>query len=112
MNLSMLALQGELSRQRTPPTQEQRLALQSHPMRSVQMLQRAGVRDAEWLRAVLQHHEVEDGSYPSGRNDVCELASLARRADVYVKLSSPARATRWPPTPPAAPSSCRIPRTR
>ena len=94
MNLSMLALQGELSRQRTPPTPEQRAALQSHPMRSVQMLQRAGVHDADWLRAVLQHHEVEDGSgYPSGRSDVCELASLARRADVYTsKLSS--RSTR------------------
>jgi hypothetical protein len=84
MNLSMLALQGELARQRTPPTPEQRVQLQSHPMRSVQMLQRAGVADADWLQAVLQHHEQEDGSgYPSGRSDVCELASLARRADVY-----------------------------
>jgi hypothetical protein len=84
MNLSMLALRGELARQRTPPTPEQRVQLQSHPMRSVQMLQRAGVADADWLQAVLQHHEQEDGSgYPSGRSDVCELASLARRADVY-----------------------------
>ncbi len=94
MNLSMLALQGELSRQRTPPTPEQRLALQSHPMRSVQMLQRAGVHDTDWLRAVLQHHEVEDGSgYPSGRSDVCELASLARRADIYTSKLA-ARSTR------------------
>jgi HD-GYP domain-containing protein (c-di-GMP phosphodiesterase class II) len=94
MNLSMLALQGELARQRTPPTPEQRVALQSHPMRSVQMLQRAGVSDKDWLTAVLQHHEVEDGSgYPSGRSDVCELASLARRADVYTSKLS-ARSTR------------------
>ncbi|MBK9133506.1 MAG: hypothetical protein IPM15_03895 [Betaproteobacteria bacterium] len=94
MNLSMLALQGELARQNTPPTPAQRHALQSHPMRSVQMLQRAGVADNDWLAAVLQHHELEDGSgYPSGRTDVCELASLARRADVYTaKLS--ARSTR------------------
>lgn len=84
MNLSMLALQGELARQHTPPSPEQRVQLQSHPMRSVQLLQRAGVTDADWLKAVLQHHEVEDGSgYPSGRSDVCELASLARRADIY-----------------------------
>lgn len=90
MNLSMLALQGELARQRTPPTHEQRVQLQSHPMRSVQMLQSAGVADEDWLQAVLQHHEVEDGSgYPSGRSDVCELASLARRADIYTsKLSA------------------------
>ncbi|MBI5717118.1 MAG: hypothetical protein HZC37_05475 [Burkholderiales bacterium] len=94
MNLSMLALQGELARQRTPPTPDQRVRLQSHPMRSVQMLQRAGVHDKDWLTAVLQHHEVEDGSgYPSGRTDVCELASLARRADVYTSKLS-ARCTR------------------
>ncbi len=90
MNLSMLELQGELARQNTPPTPEQRAALQTHPMRSVQMLELAGVRDADWLQAVLHHHEGEDGSgYPSGRTDVGDLASLARRADVYTsKLAS------------------------
>ena len=90
MNLSMLALQGELARQLKPPTPEQRTQLQTHPMRSYQMLQRAGIADADWLGAVLQHHEMEDGSgYPSGRSDVCELASLARRADIYTsKLSA------------------------
>jgi HD-GYP domain-containing protein (c-di-GMP phosphodiesterase class II) len=94
MNISMLALQGELARQLVPPTDAQRVQLQSHPMRSVQMLERAGVTDADWLRAVLQHHEVEDGSgYPAGRSDVCELASLARRADVYTSKLS-ARQTR------------------
>jgi len=94
MNLSMLALQGELARQFIPPTPAQRVQLQTHPMRSLQMLQRAGVTDTEWLQAVLQHHEVEDGSgYPSGRSDVCELASLARRADIYTSKLS-ARSTR------------------
>ena len=90
MNISMLELQGQLSRQRIPPTPEQRQALQTHPMRSVQMLELAGVTDNAWLQAVLQHHEVEDGSgYPSGRSDVCDLASLARRADMYTaKLAS------------------------
>ncbi|MDP1902138.1 MAG: HD domain-containing phosphohydrolase [Rubrivivax sp.] len=94
MNLSMLELQGELSRQRVPPTPEQRSALQSHPMRSVRMLQLAGVADSVWLDAVLQHHEQEDGGgYPSGSAEINELASLARRADVYTsKLAS--RATR------------------
>ena len=51
-----------------------------------EFLVRAGFGDS----AVLQHHEVEDGSgYPAGRSDVCDLASLVRRADVYTsKLSS------------------------
>jgi hypothetical protein len=94
MNVSMLELQGVLARQATPPDSGQRAELRSHPMRSVQMLQRAGVDDADWLRAVLQHHETEDGGgYPSGRKDPCELASLLRRADVYTSKLS-ARSTR------------------
>ena len=90
MNISMLELQGQLARQTTPPTPDQRQALRTHPMRSVQMLELAGVADADWLQAVMQHHEHEDGSgYPSGRSDVCDLASIARRADVYTaKLAS------------------------
>ena len=94
MNISMLELQGQLARQTLPPTQEQLVALRSHPMRSVRILEAAGVGDADWLQGVLRHHEHEDGSgYPSGCTDVGELASLARRADAYTsKLSW--RATR------------------
>ncbi len=94
MNLSMLELQGQLARQLVPPTVAQREQLQTHPMRSLRLLEQAGVADALWLQAVLQHHENEDGSgYPSGRSDVIELASLVRRADTYTsKLSS--RSTR------------------
>jgi HD-GYP domain-containing protein (c-di-GMP phosphodiesterase class II) len=94
MNVSMLALQGQLARQSTPPTTEQRSELQTHPMRSTRMLEQAGIDDAAWLQAVLRHHEMEDGSgYPSGCTDVGELASLVRRADIYTsKLSS--RSTR------------------
>jgi hypothetical protein len=90
MNLSMLELQGQLARQAQPLDAAQRAALASHPVRSMQLLQTAGVTDADWLRAVLDHHEQEDGSgYPGGRSDVGDLASLARRADVYTaKLSA------------------------
>ncbi len=89
MNLSMLELQGQLSHQTVPPTPEQRNELRTHPMRSVRLLELAGVADAAWLKAVLQHHEQEDGGgYPSGTTEIGELASLARRADVYTsKLS-------------------------
>ncbi len=94
MNISMLALQGQLARQRTAPTPAQRKDLQTHPMRSVRMLQLAGVTDEAWLGAVLHHHEQEDGSgYPSGATQISDLASLARRADLYTsKLAS--RSTR------------------
>jgi HD-GYP domain-containing protein (c-di-GMP phosphodiesterase class II) len=90
MNLSMLDLQGQLSRQDTVPSLEQRTQLQTHPMRSVRLLETAGIRDEDWLRAVLQHHEFEDGSgYPSGTTTVGQLASLVRRSDIYTsKLAS------------------------
>ncbi len=90
MNLGMLELQGQLARQASPPTAKQRETLNMHPMRSLRLLELAGVTDRLWLEAVLHHHEVEDGSgYPSGRRDIGELASLLRRADIYTsKLSS------------------------
>jgi hypothetical protein len=90
MNLSMLELQGQLARQAAPPTPRQREELQTHPMRSLRLLERASVADGLWLKAVLQHHESEDGrGYPSGNSDVSDLASLVRRADVYTsKLSA------------------------
>jgi hypothetical protein len=90
MNMSMLALQGQLARHQGPLSPEVKAEIATHPMRSVELLAHAGIRDDDWLQAVARHHEVEDGSgYPTGRTDVGELASLVRRADVYTsKLSS------------------------
>jgi HD-GYP domain-containing protein (c-di-GMP phosphodiesterase class II) len=94
MNLAMLELQGVLAEQLEPPTEEQRLQIHEHPQRSVAMLELAGVADPVWLRAVAQHHEVEDGSgYPTRTRDVSEAASLIRRADLYAAKLTP-RASR------------------
>jgi HD-GYP domain-containing protein (c-di-GMP phosphodiesterase class II) len=94
MNIAMLELQGQLARQATAPTPEQRATLQGHPMQGVHILEQAGIADADWLRAVLAHHEQEDGSgYPSGCTAVSDLASLARRADLYTSKLA-ARTTR------------------
>jgi HD-GYP domain-containing protein (c-di-GMP phosphodiesterase class II) len=94
MNIGMLELQGQLARQKHPPSDEQRQTLRDHPSASVRILEQAGVRDEDWLHAVLRHHELEDGTgYPQGCTDVGELASLARRADVYTSKLA-ARSTR------------------
>jgi AraC-like DNA-binding protein len=94
MNISMLELQGELSQQSTPLTDEQRDAIRAHPDLSRLMLELSGVADAEWLRAVAEHHEVHDGSgYPSGSKTPSETADLVRRADIYTAKLSP-RGTR------------------
>ena len=84
MNLSMLDLQERLSAQRTPPTASQREAIATHPLRSREMLEAAGIADAQWLDAVAQHHELPDGSgYPQHLQQICEFAELVRRADIY-----------------------------
>jgi HD-GYP domain-containing protein (c-di-GMP phosphodiesterase class II) len=94
MNLSMLELQGRLAAQLTPPTPAQREEIRSHPLRSVEILQGAGVDDAQWLQAVAHHHEAPSGAgYPQGVSDAGEMASLLRRADIYTAKLSP-RASR------------------
>jgi len=94
MNLGMLDLQARLSSQVSPLTGQQRDQIQNHPLRSVEMLSAAGVTDSDWLQAVLQHHELPDGSgYPHGITDIAELAEMLRFADVYTARLS-ARATR------------------
>ncbi len=94
MNVSMLELQGQLATQVRPVSESQRAEIHTHPLRSVTILTQAGVQDDDWLRAVREHHEQEDGGgYPLGLSNPSPLAALLRRADVYTaKLSS--RSTR------------------
>lgn len=90
MNLSMLELQGHLARQGGPITPEQREAVRAHPEISRRMLELAGVTDADWLRAVGEHHEEADGSgYPLGSREVSDLAAIIRRGDLYAAKLSP-----------------------
>ena len=92
MNVSMLELQGTLAMQNEPVSAEQRSAIHSHPLRSVEMLELAGITDPFWLQAVLQHHEADDGSgYPCGAKESSDFAALLRRADVYTTKLSPRR---------------------
>ncbi|MGY4829944.1 HD-GYP domain-containing protein [Sphaerotilaceae bacterium SBD11-9] len=90
MNLAMMELQTRLATQVTPPTAAQREAIREHPLRSAELLEASGVHDADWLAAVRQHHEADDGSgYPQGCRDVVEMAGLLRRVDIYTaKLSA------------------------
>lgn len=90
MNLGMLELQGRLASQHTPPSEAQRRQIESHPTRSREMLELAGVTDPLWLQAVEQHHEQTDGrGYPGLTRSPCELALMLQGADRYTtKLSS------------------------
>jgi hypothetical protein len=94
MNLSVAELQNRLTNQVTPLTPLQREAIRDHPHRSAELLETAGITDANWLGAVREHHEERDGKgYPLGKSDVHELALLLHRADCYTAKFS-ARASR------------------
>ncbi len=85
MNLSMVTLQNQLAAQADPVTPTQRIEIRSHPDRSADLLADAGITDADWLRAVRDHHEygAARGGYPRGVDGVGELALLVQRADVF-----------------------------
>ena len=96
MNLSVLELQGKLAHQLFPLNPKQRRAIQEHPLQSRQMLEERGIQDADWLRAVAEHHESPNGKgYPTGLREPSPLARLISAADTYTaKLST--RASRAP----------------
>ena len=99
MNLSMIELQGRLAVQSSPPTPDQRSAINDHPFRSAEMLAAAGVTDPLWLAAVEQHHELTDGSgYPKRLTDVAEMAQALHYVDVFTAKIS-ARSSRLALTP-------------
>lgn len=86
MNLGMLELQDELSREPGPLTPEQKETIHLHPTRSVELLQNAGVPAGAWLEIVRDHHERLDGSgYPAGKqaDAISPPARLLALADIY-----------------------------
>lgn len=90
MNLSMADLQNKLATQVSPPTPLQRAEIESHPERSADMLEMAGVTDTDWLEAVRQHHEEHDGTgYPRRPAQVNEVARLVHSADTFTAKLSP-----------------------
>lgn len=90
MNMSILDLQGQMAGQDVPMKDKQREAIRKHPAQSVELLENAGVIDADWLAAIAQHHERPDGTgYPLGCTDVCEMAVALRVADVFMAKISP-----------------------
>lgn len=87
-------VQGQCARQTTPLTSDQREQIAQHPHQASMLLRLAGLDDTEWLAAVEDHHERNDGGgYPNGRNDPGSLSQMIRLADQFTAKHS-ARATR------------------
>ena len=99
MNLAIVELQAAMAEQPDPPTRRQLDDIRAHPQRSATLLAACGITDADWLAAVREHHEQEDGKgYPGGLSQPCDAAQLLRAVDVYAAKISP-RAFRAALTP-------------
>jgi HD-GYP domain-containing protein (c-di-GMP phosphodiesterase class II) len=104
MNISMIALQDKLYSFRHPLNEKQRSEILNHPERSVDMLEKCGVRDEVWLHTIIQHHELLDGSgYPQAEkeSDITQPSRVITLGDLYgAKISN--RSYRKPMLPTTA----------
>ena len=81
MNLSMTQLQDVLAAQAEPPSVQQRAQIDTHAARSAQKLRELGVRDADWLQTVENHHAADGGISVSAR--------VLQATDRYAAIISP-----------------------
>ena len=90
MNMTILKLQGQMAAQSTPMSNSQRAEILDHPAQSIALLKSLGVDDAEWLSAIEQHHEHQDGTgYPAKCTKIGEMASVLHVTDVFMAKISP-----------------------
>ncbi|QWR76399.1 HD domain-containing phosphohydrolase [Candidatus Magnetomonas plexicatena] len=86
MNVGMVELQERLHFQEEALSPYQKEEINRHPLEGVKLLKRLGITDDQWLTAVLQHHEMLDGTgYPSKLKDkaITEAARVIALADIY-----------------------------
>jgi len=100
MNISMTEIQDRLASQSDPPTPAQRELIERHASRSAELLRSFGLRDADCLEAVRDHHNTGPGAMGS-RSRGQRMARLLQRADKFAAHLSP-RASRRPDSAAAA----------
>ena len=100
MNISMTDLQDRLALQLEPPNPEQRVQIDQHAARSVQLLEQVGITDNGWLEAIRDHHTVPAGAL-AGKTEGQRMARMIQRADMFAARLAP-RASRVPTSPAAA----------
>ncbi|MET3105913.1 HD-GYP domain-containing protein (c-di-GMP phosphodiesterase class II) [Oxalobacteraceae bacterium GrIS 2.11] len=85
MNIAMLELQSVLTAQKEPITVAQRSEIRSHGTRGREILEKLGVTNEDWLRAVEGHHP----GYLAAGSAASEMAGIIHHADVYLAKISP-----------------------
>ena len=107
MNVSMSRLQDLLAEADLTPTEQMRDQIDTHPERSADLLQQAGVTDSLWLEAVRRHHAPEEpGEVIAELPLETQVARLLRRVDIFTAKMSRRRVR--PPMSPvrAAKEAC------
>ena len=104
MNLAMTELQDQLALQTEPLDAAQIAAVESHAVRSADMLQALGIDDAVVLDAVRQHHHRAPGTL-AHKTETQQVARLLQRADIFAARLAP-RAARSPMPVTAAMQAC------
>jgi HD-GYP domain-containing protein (c-di-GMP phosphodiesterase class II) len=104
MNIGMTDLQNRLAIQPEPPSVAQQAVIDTHPQRSVAILQSLGIADETLLEAVREHHTRIHGDLQT-RTLPMRMARLIQRADMFAAQLAP-RSSRAPVSPAAAMQSC------
>ena len=104
MNIGMTALQDQLAVQMDAPTAAQRQQIAQHAALSVQLLEKMGQHEPDWLEAVRDHHQKVAGAMGE-RTPAQRMARLIQRADMFAARLAP-RASRRPGTAAAAMQAC------
>lgn len=88
MNIFVAKLQDELCENAQKLNLLQTSAFESHPKLGKQKLSEQGIKNRDWLNAVMQHHEREDGSGALGMrgNSITKHALALSLADRYCTL--------------------------
>jgi len=111
-NVSIKTLQDRMAGQKTKPTQDQMLAIDAHPRRSMEMLYHAGVRDRTWLEVVARHHDdLPPSPAINDRPPVEKLAKVLQVIDRYSAAMSPRGSRPGRESPQAVKSVLRAPGT-
>jgi hypothetical protein len=89
MNVGMLLMQNSMAQQGESLSPAQKLRVEDHPQRSVELLKSAGVDDPLWLEIVRRHHRpIDEGESCDPATSQQRLAQLLQRIDVFTaKLS-------------------------
>jgi hypothetical protein len=89
MNVGMLLMQNSMAQQTEPLSPAQKLRVEDHPAKSVELLKSAGVDDPLWLEAVRRHHRpIDEAEGADPLTPPQRLAQLLQRIDVFTaKLS-------------------------